>query len=55
MPRTLVPHLVLTLLVIGVGVARLVSPPGHVRVHLVVMGVLTVASLVLVWRHMRSR
>ncbi len=50
-----VPHLVVTLLFIGVGVARLVSPPGHVRAYVLVAAALLVASLVMVWRYMRTR
>ena len=55
MPRTLIPHLVLSLLVIGAGVAKLVSPPGHARVHLIVMAILLVASVVATRHYMRSR
>jgi hypothetical protein len=55
MPRALVPHLVLTLLVIGAGVARLASPPGHARVHILVAAALLAASFVVHRRYMRSR
>jgi hypothetical protein len=55
LPRNLVPHFVLMLLTIGAGVARLVSPPGYARVHLIVISVLFVALLVSMWHYKRAR
>jgi membrane protein implicated in regulation of membrane protease activity len=55
MPRFFLPHLVLSLLIIGAGVARVTTYPDHTRVHLVIVAALLVASLVLAWRYMRSR